>query len=127
LLKYGEVTISIDLLPHLDHGQLNNHLQELFKAHSNKKFKNALSELVPSSLAPIIVELSGIDPEKKYNSITREERLSLITLLKGVPLHVDHLLGEEKAIITSGGVVLDEVDFKTMQSKLYPNLYLVGD
>ena len=82
---------------------------------------------MPSALAPIIVELSGINSEKACNSITREERLKLVKLLKDIPIEVDKLLGTDKAIITSGGVALDEVDFKTMRSRLFPNLYLVGD
>ncbi|MEI6552935.1 MAG: NAD(P)/FAD-dependent oxidoreductase [bacterium] len=127
LLKYGPVVISLDLLPGEDYGFLNTRLQELFREHDKKKFRNALSNIVPSWIAPVIVEISKIDPEKECNSITREERIRLINLLKAVPLQVDHLLGADKAIITSGGVKLDEVDFKTMQSRLFPNLYLVGD
>lgn len=127
LLKYGEVFISIDLLPHLDYGQLNTALQDLFKEHDKKKFKNALSDLIPSALTPIIVEKSGIDPELQCNSITREKRLELITLLKDIRMQVSHLLGTDKAIISSGGVTLDEVDFKTMRSRLYDNLYIIGD
>ncbi|MDD4989232.1 MAG: NAD(P)/FAD-dependent oxidoreductase [Candidatus Pacebacteria bacterium] len=127
LLKYGEVIISLDLLPSLDYGKLNTKLQEIFKENDKKKFKNSLSSLVPSALAPIIVELSKIDPETACNSVTREERLSLVKLLKNIPLHIDKLLGLEKAVISSGGVILEEVDFKTMQSRLFPNLYLVGD
>ena len=127
LLKYGDVVISLDLLPSLDYGQLNAKLQELFKEHDKKKFKNSLSNLIPSSLVPIIVEKSGISPDLACNSITREARLNLVQLLKGLQLEVDKLLGTDKAIITSGGVSLDEVDFKTMRSRLFPNLYLVGD
>lgn len=127
LLKYGEVVVSLDLLPDFDHGQLNSKLQEIFKENANKKFKNSLGDLVPSALATVIVELSGISGETPCNSITREERLKLIDLLKGLKLNVEKLLGLEKAIVTSGGVVLSEVDFKTMQSRLFPNLYLVGD
>lgn len=127
LLKYGEVIISIDTLPHLDHGALNLELQKIFKEEDKKKFKNSLKRLVPSSLAPIVVELSQIDPDKQCNSVTREERLHLIELLKHINLEVSHLLGDDKAIVTSGGISLDEVDFKTMRSRLYPNLYLVGD
>ena len=93
----------------------------------NKKFRNALSGLVPSAIIPIIVELSIIDTEIQCNSITREERMRLARLLKAIPLNVHKLLGVEKAIITSGGVVLDEVDFKTMRSRLFPNLYIIGD
>lgn len=127
LLKYGEVVVSLDLLPNLDHGQLNQKLQDIFKEKSNKKFKNTLGDLMPSAFVPIIVEISKISPDTPSNSITREERLSLIELLKNIHIEVESLLGVEKAIITSGGVSLDEIDFKTMSSKLYPNLYLVGD
>ncbi len=127
LLKYGEVAVSLDLLPDFDHGQLNKKLQEIFKENTNKKFRNSLGSLVPSALATVLVELSLIGEDTPCNSVTREERLKLIDLLKGLRLNVDKLLGLEKAIVTSGGVVLSEVDFKTMQSRLFPNLYLVGD
>jgi len=127
LLKYGDVFISLDILPTLDYGQLNTKLQEIFKEHSNKKFKNGLGNLVPAALAPVIVELSGINGETQNNSITREERLKLVQVLKDLRMRVFHLLGAEKAIVTSGGVALPEVDFKTMRSRLFENLYLVGD
>lgn len=127
LLKYGEVELALDLLPHEDYSTLNSKLQELFKEHDKKKFRNALSNLVPSAIAPIVTELSLIDPEKQCNAISREERLKLVNLLKHIPMHVDKLLGIDKAIITSGGVELEEIDFKTMQSRIHPNLYLVGD
>ncbi|MFA6463916.1 MAG: NAD(P)/FAD-dependent oxidoreductase [Candidatus Paceibacterota bacterium] len=127
LLKYGEVTISLDLLPLLDYSKLNTKLQEIFTEKNNMKFKNSLAGFIPSAIVPIVVELSKIDPEKKTNSVTREERLQFVKLLKDIPIHVDKLLGIEKAIISSGGVILDEVDFKTMRSRIFPNLYLVGD
>ena len=127
LLKYGPVTISLDLLPTKNYGELNIKLQELFKEHDKKKLQNVLSNLIPSAITPIIVELSNINKEIKCNSVSREERLKLVHLLKNIPLQVEKLLGVEKAIITSGGVSLDEVDFKTMRSRLFPNLYLVGD
>jgi predicted Rossmann fold flavoprotein len=126
LLKYGTVTLALDLLPKLDHGTLNSKLQELFKKNDKKQFKNALDTL-PSTIAPIIVELSGINPDTQCNKITREQRIALIELIKNVPLNVSKLLGTDKAVITCGGVVLEEVDFKTMRSRLYPNLYLIGD
>ncbi len=127
LLKYGEVTVSLDILPDLDYGQLNFKLQEIFKSHSNKKFKNSIGELVLPSVAPIIIELSGIDGDTWSHSVTREQRLALVQLLKALPMSVEGLLGVEKAIVTSGGVKLDEVDFKTMKSRLFPNLMLIGD
>ncbi len=127
LLKYGEVIISLDVLPSLAYDKLNLKLQEIFKENDKKKFKNSLGSLIPSALVHIIVELSKINPEVGSNGVTREERLTLVKLLKNIPLEVSGLLGVEKAVVTSGGVSLDEVDFKTMSSRIYPNLYLVGD
>ncbi|MFA7193461.1 MAG: NAD(P)/FAD-dependent oxidoreductase [Candidatus Paceibacterota bacterium] len=127
LLKYGEVKILLDLLPNHDHAKLNSTLQEIFKENDKKNFKNSLSGLIPSAMIPIITELSKIDPDIKCNSITRESRMKLIELLKNIPLNVHKLLGVDKAIISSGGVLLDEVDFKTMSSRIYPNLFLIGD
>jgi len=127
LLKYGEVKLSLDIVPHLDPGQLNLKLQEIWKEKSNKKFKNTLDSLVPSAFVPVVVELSGINGDTPSHSITRESRLALVNLLKDIQVEVSGLLGTEKAIVTSGGVSLSEIDFKTMSSKLYPNLYLVGD
>ena len=127
LLKYGDVFLSLDILPDLDYGQLNLKLQDIFKEKSNKKFKNTLDSLLPFALAPVIVAISGIDGDKPSHSITREERLHLVQVLKDLRVKVSGLLGEDKAIVTSGGVALDEVDFKTMTSKLFPNLYLTGD
>lgn len=126
-LKYGDAVLSLDLLPTENYGTLNAKLQDLFKKNHKKKFRNALSEIIPAAIVPIIVELSGIGPEIECNGVTKEQRLELIKLLKSVPMAVKKLLGTDKAIITSGGVALDEVDFKTMRSRLFPNLYLIGD
>ena len=127
LLSYGDVDLALDLLPTQDHGTLSAKLQALFKAHDKKKLRNALANVIPSAIVPIVLNLSGVDAEKSCNSITREERTNLVRTMKALPMHVRKLLGVEKAIITSGGVALDEVDFKTMRSRLFPNLYLVGD
>lgn len=127
LLKYGDVIVSLDLLPAQDYGMLNASLQQLFKDHDKKKLQNALSHLIPTALANTVLEVSGINPDTACNSVTREDRLKLVQTLKGIPLPVSHLLGVEKAIITSGGVLLDEVDFKTMRSRIHANIYIVGD
>jgi hypothetical protein len=92
-----------------------------------KKIRNGLSALIPSALVPVAIELAQIDPDTPCHSITRAQRLALEKVLKHLPVQVDSLLGLDKAIITSGGVKREEVDFKTMQSRLYDNLYLVGD
>lgn len=127
LLKYGEVVISLDLLPDLDYAELNLKLQEIFKVNDKRKFKNSLGELIPAAMVQTLLELSGIDPDIQCNAVSRQQRLKLIHLLKSIPINIDKLLGADKAIISSGGVSLEEVDFKTMRSKLFPNLYLIGD
>lgn len=127
LLKYGEVEIKLDLLPSLDHGMMNSRLQELFKIDDKKKIKNSLGSFIPSSLVSTVLSLAKIDEEKINNAISREERMKLIEIIKGVPMNVSNLLGSDKAVVSSGGVDLTEVDFKTMQSKIIENLYLVGD
>lgn len=127
LLKYGEVIIEIDILPQYDYGQLNLKLQEIFKENSNKKIKNTLGEIILNSLVDIILEKSEINPDTANHSITREERIKLVQILKHIRMEATGLLGTDKAIITSGGVDLKEIDFKTMQSKIFPNLYIIGD
>lgn len=126
-LPYGEVVVSLDLLPEMDFGMIDRKLQEIFEQNKNKKIKNILGEFAPASFASALLEIVKIDGEKAVNVISREERLSLGRTAKGMQMTVTGLLGAEKAIVTSGGVTLPEVDFKTMRSRLYSNLYLVGD
>lgn len=127
LLKYGKVILSLDLLPDTDQGDLNKKLQMMFTEGRSRKFKNSLVGLLSSSIRPIIVKLSNIDPEKACHSVKRSERLLIVKLIKDLRMEVKSLLGRDKAVVTSGGVDLKEIDFKTMQSRLVPNLYIVGD
>jgi predicted Rossmann fold flavoprotein len=127
LLKYGDVILSLDLLPKEDHGTLDAKLQKLFNLHDKKNIRNALPDLIPGAMVPIVMELAGITKEIRCNNITRENRMKLLGSLKSILLRVDKLLGAEKAIVTSGGVALDEIDFKTMRSRLFPNLFIIGD
>ena len=127
LLKIGEVIISLDIFPALNNEQMDTALQDLFKTHSNKKIGNSLNALTPSALAQIIIAQCKISPETVCNNITREERLKLIARLKNLPMRADKLLDADKAIITSGGVSPEEIDTKTMRSRLFPNLYIIGD
>jgi len=127
LLQYGEVFLELDLQPELDQGALKEELHNLLTSESNKKIKNSLNKLVPSALVKVILSLSETDPEKENHSITREERSRILRLIKGFPLSVKNLLGADKAVVSSGGVSIDEVDFKTMQSRIISGLYLVGD
>lgn len=127
LLQYGEVTIELDLFPGLDHGALKQKLQELLTAESNKKLKNILNKLIPAALVASLLELAGIDGDTPNHSVKHEDRIKLVKLFKTIPLNVKGLLGANKAVVSSGGVALEEIDFKTMQSRLVQNLYVIGD
>ena len=127
LLKYGEVSIEVDLFPSKDNGRLKNELQTILVAESNKKIKNVLSHMVPASLVDPLLLLAGIDGDTFCHSVRTEERVQLVATMKTIELHVQGLLGKNKAIISSGGVPLTEIDTKTFESKLIPGLYIVGD
>lgn len=127
LLKYGEVNILLDLFPSLDISTLKNRLQSILVEESNKKIKNVLGQLIPSTLVATILELTSIDGQTFCHSVRSEDRVKLVNMIKAIPLYVKGLLGKDKAVVSSGGVALTEVDFKTMQSKIVPNLYLIGD
>lgn len=122
-----EVVISLDMYPTEDIGTLRARVQQHLVEHSNKKIKNVLSAFVPPALIEAVLVLSRIDPETPNHSVCTEERKNLVSVLKNIPLHVKGLLGKDKAIVSSGGVDLREVDFKTMESTKVPNLYVVGD
>ncbi len=127
LLKYGPVDIHLDLFPGIDLGTLNKQLTELFRNESNKKIKNVLDQWIPSGVVPTILEKASVSPDTPCHSITRDERIGIIDTTKALSMRVRGLLGTDKAIVTSGGVELAEMDTSTMSSKLYPNLYVVGD
>ncbi len=127
LLKYGEVVIELDLLPEMGYEKVNAALQSAFRENSNKKIKNSLKGLIPPALVPHILETAGIDAEMFCHSVTRDARVRLMKALKHLRFEAKGLLGMEKAVITAGGVALTEVDFKTMRSLKYSNLFLVGD
>lgn len=127
LLSFDDVIISLDILPKFNFASLNTELQDLFKKNDKKKIKNALPDLIPAALVAIVLEMAKIDPDTFTNSVTREERIALMKTLKDMPMQVDGLLGLENSIVSSGGVSLEEIDFKTMRSRLFPNLYVVGD
>jgi len=127
LLKNGQVTLQIDFKPALDFKKLDLRIQRDFKEFSNKEFKNSLYKILPQKLIPVIVKLSKIDPYKQVNLITKEERKILRNLLKEFKLEIQGLTGFKKAIVTSGGIDLKEIDPKTMRSKIIDNLYFAGE
>lgn len=127
-IKDGEkFEISLDLKPALEEKQLDLRIQKDFKKNLNKDFKNSLDELLPKKLIPVIIELSKIDENKKVNSITKEERRTLLNLLKNLTFTVKGLRGISEAIVTAGGVSTKEIDPSTMQSKIVDNLYFAGE
>ena len=127
LLKYGNVTIEIDVLPEMGYEKVNTALQNAFKEHANKKIRNALKDIVPPSLVSTVLSAAEIDEETACNSVTRDARVRLMKTLKHLRFEAKNLLGTDKAVITAGGVALTDVDFKTMSSLKYRNLFLVGD
>jgi hypothetical protein len=126
-LENGEVKIVLDLNPDLDVSMLDKKLQSYFSDNSNKIFKNCLADLLPPKLAPIILEVSLIEPSKKAVEITKQERQKLVKLLKELEMTATALLGFDEALITLGGVLLKEIDAKTMKSKIIDNLFFAGE
>ncbi len=127
LLKYGEVIISLDLFPKLSHETVDDMLQKIHTEHSAKMLKNSLAEFIMPALVSGVLEMAQVNGNAFGHTLGRESRLEVVKTLKALPIRVSGLLGEDKAIVTSGGVKLDEVNFKTMSSRLIPNLHLVGD
>ncbi len=127
-LKYREkISLLIDLFPKMDLGTLDRHIEKIIRENQNKKWKNVFDSIVPPKLAQTLILSTKIDGEISVNAISRDARKAVGKLLKGLSANPTHLLGLDKAVISGGGVDLREVDFKTMQSKLFPNLFLVGD
>ena len=121
------IKVNLDLKNALTHEQLDKRIIRDFEKYNNKQFKNSLSDLLPSSLIPVIVRLSGIDPEKAVNLITREERQGLVKILKGMELSVIKARDFNEAIITQGGISVKDINPSTMESKLIKNLYFCGE
>ncbi len=119
--------VHLDLKPALTEEQLDKRLQREFESSRNRQFKNSLNSLFPSKMIPVMIKLSGIDPEKQLNAITRAERLSFVSLIKNVKLHVSGLRGFNEAIITRGGVATSEINPGTMESKKVKGLYFAGE
>ena len=126
-LKKKELTLEIDLKPALTDEQLDHRILRDFEENKNRQFKNALGKLFPSKLIPVMVLLSGIDPEKKVNEVTREERQAFVRLIRHLSLTLTGLRDYREAIITKGGVSVKEVDPGTMESKLVKGLYFAGE
>lgn len=127
LLPTGQVSLLLDLLPAQDHASLRLNLQEVLVSESNKKLKNILPKFIPTALVESLLLQLSIDGETSAHSVRSVERNSLVAGLKALKLNISALHGLDKAVVAGGGVLLTEVDFKTMQSRIVSGLYLVGD
>jgi predicted Rossmann fold flavoprotein len=123
----GRYEAVIDLKPALDDKTLDARLLSDFAKYANKDFANALGDLLPQKLIPVVISLSGIDPHKKVNSVTREERRALAQVIRGLRVHLCSFRPINEAIITKGGVAVSEISPKTMASKKCEGLYFAGE
>ena len=126
--KFDEgLKLYIDLKPALDEKTLDSRILRDFEKYINKDFSNALGDLLPQKLIPVVIRLSGIDNGKKVHDITKEERKRLVSVIKGLELNITCTTGYNEAVITSGGIDVDEINPSTMESKLIKNLYFAGE
>ena len=117
----------IDLKPALSEEQLDRRIQRDFQKYANKYFINSLSDLLPQKMIPVIVRLSRIPPEKTAHQISRSERKELVKLLKALTMQIKRFRPMEEAIITSGGVAVEEISPYTMESKIVKGVFFAGE
>lgn len=126
--KYNEnISISIDLKPALSEKELDNRLLKDFEENKNKAFKNSLNKLLPQKIISVIIRDSKINGEKQVNEITKEERKALINVIKNFTIKICGNTGYRDAVITAGGISVDDINPSTMESKVIENLYFVGE
>ena len=119
--------LSIDLKPALDEKELDKRILRDFEKYANRDFANALGDMLPRTMIPIVIRLTGVDPETKVNSITREQRRKLLEIIKAFPVDIRGTRPINEAIITSGGVNVKEINPGTMESKLVKGLFFAGE
>lgn len=127
LLHTGIVTAAIDAFPDTDLGALEKRIINVFDSNKNKMLKNVFDQIAPEGTSLAILSIVSVDPDKKVHSVTKEERKEIVQILKSLPVNISGLMGFDRAVVADGGVSLDEIDTKTMRSKLYSNLYITGD
>ena len=127
LLKNKKIVLNIDFKPALSEEKLDERILRDFAEFKNKQFKNSLDKLLPQKLIPVIIEKSGINPNKKVNEINKKERHRLVNLLKNFEVVIKGFRPIDEAIITSGGINIKEINPKTMESKLVEGLYFAGE
>lgn len=127
LLKEEKILLTIDLKPALTEEELDKRVIRDFEEYKNKEFKNSLDKLLPKKMIEVIINLSQINPYRKVNEITKEERYKLVKLLKKFEIVIDGFRPVEEAIVTAGGISTKEINPKTMESKLVKGLYFAGE
>lgn len=129
IMEYGfkNVKLSIDLKPALNEKKLDERIRRDFEKYSRKQYKNSLDDLLPHKMIPVVVKLSGIEPEKPVNQITREERKKLVHIFKNFELTITGSRPIKEAIVTAGGVSTDEINPSTMESKIVKGLFFAGE
>lgn len=135
LLHAGAVTANIDAYPDTNIGALDDRIIKIFDKNKNKDFKNIIDEIVPDGVGKEFLNMlqdkkivkDVIDINKKVHSISKEERKIIVNLLKCLPINITGLMGYDRAVVADGGVSLDEIDTKSMKSKIYDNLFIIGD
>ncbi|MFA9379162.1 MAG: NAD(P)/FAD-dependent oxidoreductase [Lachnotalea sp.] len=126
-IKDRNLKLTIDLKPALSDEQLDNRMVREFETYKNKHFKNAIVSLFPSKLIPVMLDLSKINPEKKVNEITKEERLNFVHIIKNMELTLTGLCDYNQAIITKGGIAVKDINPSTMESKLVKSMFFIGE
>ena len=126
-LKGEGCRLCIDLKPALDEGKLNDRILRDLEQYKNRSMENALTDLLPRSMIPVVLKRLEIDPDMQANSLRKEQRRSLVELLKNFTVEITAKRPVAEAIITSGGIKVSEIDPKTMQSKLIPGLFFAGE
>jgi len=128
LLEGGDVWASIDIFPDTNLGELDRRIWNIFERNKNKLVRNILGELVPKKMVNVILSLPQINLlGREVNAVTKMERKNLVRTIKDLRFEITGTLGFEKAVIADGGVLPKEINFKTMQSRIHSNLYLLGD
>ena len=126
-LKGEGCKLVIDLKPALDEGKLNDRILRDLEMYQNRAMENALTDLLPRSMIPVVLRRLEIDPAMQANSLTKQKRRAMVELLKAFPVEITGKRPVSEAIITSGGVKTGEIDPKTMESKKVPSLYFAGE
>ena len=126
-LKGEGCRLVIDLKPALDENKLDERILRDMELYKNRSMENALTDLLPRSMIPVVLRRLEIDPEMQANSLTRQKRRTMVELLKGFSLEITGKRPVAEAIITSGGVKVSEIDPKTMESRKMPGLYFAGE